>query len=210
MHSRCFRAKLRTCVCAKRMSSMSWLETFAIAASISAGDRRKVAGDHLSNFSDSSRRAASPRVSTSVRMPSTVARTLASLAATSLASRPRFRCLAIVLVHGFEKVVPSATRARDDRHYGFTVGSTLVSLYKSAGGSHFWQLMPGSLGAFTTSAGSGWIVLPGVATPSSADLSVSSGRKVGLKTSVTKELGTLPSGKALHPSSKVSPLQGLT
>jgi hypothetical protein len=44
------------------MSSMSgW--TFAIAASISAGDRRKASGDHLSNFSDSSRIAVSPRVS---------------------------------------------------------------------------------------------------------------------------------------------------
>src|SRR5580692_8210180 len=70
--------------------------------------------------------------------------------------------------------------------------------------------MPGSLGAFTTSAGSGWIVLPGVGAPSSADLRLSSGRNSGLKTSVTKELGTLPSGKVLHPSSKVSPLQSVT
>src|SRR3984957_2919614 len=98
MHSRCFCAKLRTCAWANLMSSMSRPETFAIAASMSAGDRRKFAGDHLSNFSDSSRKAMSPRVSTSFKMPSTVARTLASLAATSLASRPRFRCLAIFLV----------------------------------------------------------------------------------------------------------------
>src|ERR1700722_17544706 len=177
---------------------------------MSAGERRKFSGDHLSNFSDSSRKAASPRVSTSVRMPSTVARTLASLAATSLASRPRFRCLAIVLVLGSRRRPERPLRARDDIDYGFTVGSILVSLYKSAGGSHFWQLMPGSLGAFTTSAGSGWIVLPGVGAPSRADLRLSSGRNSGLKTSVTKELDTFPSGKALHPSSNVSPLQSVT
>src|SRR5579864_6695356 len=109
MHSRCFWAKFRTCAWANRMSSMSRTGTFAIVASISAGDRRKVGGDHSSNFSDSSRIAVSPRISTSVRIPSTVARTLASLAATSFASRPRFRCLAISssLV---QKGVPSAAR----------------------------------------------------------------------------------------------------
>src|ERR1700677_2413119 len=101
-------------------------------------------------------------------------------------------------------------RARDDRRYGFTVGSILVSLYKSAGGSHFWQLMPGSFGALTTSAGSGWIISPGGCAPSRADLRLSSGRNLGLNTSVTKELGTFPSGKALHPSSNVSPLQSVT
>src|ERR1700722_16487059 len=191
------------------MSSRSRGATLAIAPSISLEDRRKAAGDHLSNFSDSSRSAASPRASTSLKMPSTVARTFASLAATSLASRPRFRGLAMSRP-SLEKSVPSARCARDDGDYGFTVDSILVSLYKSAGGSHFWQLMPGSLGAFTTSAGSGWIVLPGVGAPSRADLRLSSGRNSGLKTSVTKELGTLPSGKVLDPSSKVSPLQSVT
>ena len=48
-------------------------------------------GDQLSNFCDRSRIAASPRASTSSRMPSTVARTLASAASIAPASIPRFR-----------------------------------------------------------------------------------------------------------------------
>src|SRR5690606_6795425 len=65
--------------------------TEATMASISACDRRKFSGDHLSNFSDSSRTAASPRFATSSRMPSTVARTLRSASALSAASPPFFR-----------------------------------------------------------------------------------------------------------------------
>src|SRR6476660_32677 len=87
--SRCFWAKLRTCACANLMSSRSRLGTCAMARSISCGVRRKSFGDHLSNFSDSSRMAASFRSSTCERMFSTVSRTLASAALIAPASIPR-------------------------------------------------------------------------------------------------------------------------
>ena len=64
MVSRCFCAKLRTCAWANLMSSRSRFGTCAIAFSISAGDSLKSFGDQLSNFSDSSRIAASLRAST--------------------------------------------------------------------------------------------------------------------------------------------------
>ena len=51
----------------------------------------KDAGDHLSNCSDRSRTAASPRSSICARMLSTVSRTLASAALMALASIPRLR-----------------------------------------------------------------------------------------------------------------------
>src|SRR5215471_14718741 len=71
------------------MSSRSRFGTCAIARSISCGVRRKSFGDHLSNFSDSSRMAASFRSSTCARMLSTVWRTLASAALIAPASIPR-------------------------------------------------------------------------------------------------------------------------
>src|SRR5206468_3346122 len=85
----CFCAKLRTCACANLMSSRSRLATWLIARSISAGVRRKSGGDQLSNFCDRSRTAVSLRASMSVRISSTVWRTLASAALIALASIPR-------------------------------------------------------------------------------------------------------------------------
>ena len=73
------------------MSSRSRLATWPMARSISLGLSLKEAGDHLSNFSDSSRTAASRRASTSARICSTVARTAASAALIALASMPRLR-----------------------------------------------------------------------------------------------------------------------
>src|SRR5262249_24843988 len=67
-----------------------------MARSTSAGERRKSVGDHLSNFSDSSRMAASFRSSTWARMDSTVSRTLASAAFIAPASIPRFKYRAMV------------------------------------------------------------------------------------------------------------------
>jgi hypothetical protein len=73
------------------MSSRSRFATWPIARSISPSLSLNEAGDHLSNFSDSKRTAASRPVSTSLRMLSTVERTAASAAFTAPASIPRFR-----------------------------------------------------------------------------------------------------------------------
>ena len=67
------------------------MPTWPIACSISCGVSLKFAGDHLSNCSDSSRTAASPRASIAPRICSTVSRTLASAALMALASIPRLR-----------------------------------------------------------------------------------------------------------------------
>ena len=95
MVSFCFCAKFFTCACAKAMSSRSRLATCAIARSTSCGVSLNEGGDQLSNFCDSSRIATSLRSSTCARMPSTVARTLASAALISLASIPRLRMRAM-------------------------------------------------------------------------------------------------------------------
>ena len=63
------------------------------------GVRRKSFGSQLSNFFDSSRIAASFLSSTSARMPSTVARTLASAALIALASIPRLRKRGMFSLH---------------------------------------------------------------------------------------------------------------
>src|SRR6266850_638990 len=70
------------------MSAMSRAETLFIAASISEGLRRKEGGENLSNFSESSRTAVSPRVSMSFSVDSTIPRTLASSSARSAAGFP--------------------------------------------------------------------------------------------------------------------------
>src|SRR5262252_2184632 len=101
--SRCFWAKLRTCACANLMSSRSRFGTCAIARSISCGVRRKSFGDHLSNFSDSSRMAASFRSSTCARMLSTVSRTLASAALIEPASIPRLSQRGMVSSSGLSR-----------------------------------------------------------------------------------------------------------
>ena len=75
MVSFCFCAKFRTCACANLMSSRSRLATWPIARSTSPPLSLKAVGDHLSNFSDNARTAASPLASTSARIASTVWRT---------------------------------------------------------------------------------------------------------------------------------------
>ena len=74
--ARCTSAKRRICAWANLMSSITCAGRLSISAWISAGDRRKSFGSHLSNFADSSRTAASPRRMMSSRIASTVWRTL--------------------------------------------------------------------------------------------------------------------------------------
>ena len=62
-----------------------------MARSTSLSLSLKEAGDHVSNFSDSARTAASPFASTSARICSTVCRTWASAALMAPASMPRLR-----------------------------------------------------------------------------------------------------------------------
>jgi hypothetical protein len=59
-----------------------------MAALISSSLRRKDSGDQLSNFSDNSRTAVSPRVSMSFRVASTVDFTLASKSAAASSLMP--------------------------------------------------------------------------------------------------------------------------
>ena len=97
MVSLCFCAKLRTCACANLMSSRSRLATWPMARSTSPSLSLKEVGDHLSNFSDSARTAASPLASTSARIASTVWRTWASAALMAPASMPRLRWRAMAV-----------------------------------------------------------------------------------------------------------------
>src|ERR1700751_5514750 len=71
-------AKLRICACANLMSSIVCGATLATRSSISSRLSRNLGGDHLSNRSESSRTAASPRSATSAMMLSTVPRIFAS------------------------------------------------------------------------------------------------------------------------------------
>src|SRR5947209_4238089 len=61
------------------MSAIVCAGTWATRARISSSDRRKLGGDHLSNLSDNSRTALSPRAWTSAMIASTVARVFASV-----------------------------------------------------------------------------------------------------------------------------------
>lgn len=65
--------------------------TFCISASICEGDSRKEGGENLSNFSESSLTAASPRASMSFSVCSTTTRTLASSSERSDSGLPRLR-----------------------------------------------------------------------------------------------------------------------
>ena len=97
MVSFCFCAKFLTCACANLMSSRSRLATWPMARSTSPSLSLKEVGDHLSNFSDSARTAASPLASTSARIASTVWRTCASAALMAPASMPRLRWRAMAV-----------------------------------------------------------------------------------------------------------------
>src|SRR5690606_10478251 len=112
--------KRRIWVWANLMSSITPAGTVATIAAISSLDRRKLAGDHLSNLSDSSRTAASPRLVTSSRIPSTVARTLRSASALSAASVPFFRYWIILSSLGGPAAIHQQGSAR--HHRGSTAG----------------------------------------------------------------------------------------
>src|ERR1700674_3703845 len=86
--ARCFNAKLRICSCANRMSSTTCCGNARMHSAISLSKRRKDAGDHLSNFSEYSRTAASPRAAISSRIAYTVVRTCALFSALAAADWP--------------------------------------------------------------------------------------------------------------------------
>ena len=86
--ARCFNAKLRICSCANRISSTTCCGNSRMHAAISLSERRKDAGDHLSNFSEYSRTAISPRAAISARIASTVLRTCALFSAFASADCP--------------------------------------------------------------------------------------------------------------------------
>src|ERR1035437_9101294 len=73
------------------MSSMTCCGKARTHSSISLGERRNDAGDHLSNFSEYSRTAASPRAAMSARIVSTVLRTCALFSAFASADWPVLR-----------------------------------------------------------------------------------------------------------------------
>src|ERR1700730_14321895 len=106
------------------MSAMSRAETLFIAASISEGLRRKEGGENLSNFSESSRTAVSPRVSMSFSVDSTIPRTLASSSARSAAGFPLFK-QAIVIAGAL--FCASAARKRSAKSQS-TLRSEVVNL----------------------------------------------------------------------------------
>src|SRR5258708_35595254 len=70
------------------MSSTTCCGNARMHSAISLSERRKVAGDHLSNFSEYSRTAASPRAAISARIASTVLRTCALFSAFASADWP--------------------------------------------------------------------------------------------------------------------------
>src|ERR1700737_2859411 len=79
------------CAWANLMSSMFRRASCDTQSSISRSDRRNAGGFHLSNFSDISRRAVSPRDSMSSRMPVTVSRIFFASALACSGVRPAFR-----------------------------------------------------------------------------------------------------------------------
>src|SRR5437588_4851953 len=78
------------------MSSMVCAESWERQSSICCSDRRKAGGFHLSNFSEISRRAVSPRLSISSIMPVTMSRTFLASAVACSGGRPVFRYRAIL------------------------------------------------------------------------------------------------------------------
>src|SRR3984893_13320597 len=106
------------------MSAMSRAETLFIAASISEGLRRKEGGENLSNFSESSRTAVSPRVSMSFSVDSTIPRTLASSSARSAAGFPLFKQVIVIAGALF---CASAARKRSAKSQS-TLRSEVVNL----------------------------------------------------------------------------------
>src|SRR6266853_577964 len=90
--ARCVRAKLRIWVCANLMSSITPCGKACTQLAISLSESLKEVGDHLSNFSEYLRTAASPRAAMSERIASTVVRTCALLSAFASADWPDLRC----------------------------------------------------------------------------------------------------------------------
>src|SRR5260370_21871264 len=89
--ARCVSAKLRIWVCANLMSSITPCGRARTQSAISLSESLKDGGDHLSNFSEYSRTAASPRAAISERMPSTVDRTCALFSLFASADWPDLR-----------------------------------------------------------------------------------------------------------------------
>src|SRR6266481_1903668 len=97
--ARCVSAKLRIWVCANLMSSITPGGKVRTHSAISLSESLKDGGDHLSNFSEYSRTAASPRAAISERIASTVLRTCALLSAFASADWPdlRWRIMTLLL-----------------------------------------------------------------------------------------------------------------
>src|SRR5882762_4580929 len=89
--ARCVSAKLRIWVCANLMSSITPDGKARTHSAISLSESLKDGGDHLSNFSEYSRTAASPRAAMSARIASTVLRTCALFSAFASADCPVLR-----------------------------------------------------------------------------------------------------------------------
>src|SRR6202521_3467858 len=89
--ARCVSAKLRICVCANLMSSITPCGKARTHSAISLSESLNAGGDHLSNFSEYSRTAASPRAAMAERIASTVLRTCALFSALASADWPDLR-----------------------------------------------------------------------------------------------------------------------
>src|SRR6266704_2033749 len=89
--ARCVSAKLQIWVCANLMSSITPCGRARTQSAISLSESLKEGGDHLSNFSEYSRTAASPRTAMSERIASTVVRTCALFSAFASADWPDLR-----------------------------------------------------------------------------------------------------------------------
>src|SRR5580693_7955322 len=104
-------AKLRICACANLISSIVCGATLSKSAAISFSERRKLGGDHLSNRSDISRTAASPRLATSAMTLSTMLRILASAASCWPANAALLMCRDIASSYstrgGYKNQVPA-------------------------------------------------------------------------------------------------------
>src|SRR6267154_1858977 len=97
--ARCVSAKLRICVCANLMSSITPCGKARTHSAISLSESLNAGGDHLSNLSEYSRTAASPRAAIAERIASTVLRTCALFSALLSADWPdlRWRIMTLLL-----------------------------------------------------------------------------------------------------------------
>src|SRR5258708_2928738 len=97
--ARCVSAKLRICVCANLMSSITPCGKARTHSAISLSESLNAGGDHLSNLSEYSRTAASPRAAIAERIASTVLRTCALFSALVSADWPdlRWRIMTLLL-----------------------------------------------------------------------------------------------------------------